>query len=533
MSNARLTAITIDRYKSFHAPTRVDLAALTVILGRNNSGKSSMIQSLLLLKQTLVDPRPDVMLRLEGMVDAFNLRELTSGWPAAADEVEGPTIALEWECEVNARAILPNEVDLINLSKHSGVNWLSNPQSAHLLRSSIVLKLIELRGSAQISSIELRSKHMTSGKEGATETVLRIDLRTQPWSCTWDGKEAKRIAVDLDNFIPYLRIDKSAVGPRSAQRAYHNAYLVLFEPALEALKKTLRDLHYLGATRMPPPSLFKPATADPGEIGASGEFAAQLLHRRRRDVVHFLPPMQLNHESIETPANIRALPLEDAVNETMRSLSIESPLEIRDIEQVGFRLMFGNASLSHVGRGLGSLLPLVELGLFADPLRFTGVVGEMTQADYATACGAFGHIVLEEPEAHLHPKVASRLAHWLVSLAQSNRRVMVETHSDHLVRRLRGLAARAGAGSALESWLLENVSVVSVEQDADGKSTVTTSKLTREGGMEEAWPTDFMDEASDEESAIYYAQLEKRPKSLARSPVEMVEGEEPDADSAP
>jgi len=199
----------------------------------------------------------------------------------------------------------------------------------------------------------------------------------------------------------------------------------------------------------------------------------------------------------------------DGVNQVMSDLSINSKIRVQDIQEIGFRLMFGEAGLAHVGRGLNSLLPLVELGLIADPLRFQDSIKDMALADYIQRCPTFAHIALEEPEAHLHPKVASRLAHWLVSLALSNRRPIVETHSDHLVRRLRGLAVRAGKGSDLEKWLTENVAIITVEQDADGRSSIRTSRLTIEGGVVEDWPADFMDEATDEESAIYYARLDK------------------------
>ena len=79
MSRAKLLAIEVERFKSFDKRTRVELAPLTVVLGRNNSGKSSLIQALLLLKQTLADVRPNVVLKLDGAVEAFNLRELTFG----------------------------------------------------------------------------------------------------------------------------------------------------------------------------------------------------------------------------------------------------------------------------------------------------------------------------------------------------------------------------------------------------------------------------------------------------------------------
>ena len=58
---AQLIAVTLERFKSYESETRIELAPLTVLLGRNNGGKSSIIQSLLLLKQTLADPRPEVL----------------------------------------------------------------------------------------------------------------------------------------------------------------------------------------------------------------------------------------------------------------------------------------------------------------------------------------------------------------------------------------------------------------------------------------------------------------------------------------
>jgi predicted ATPase len=154
-------------------------------------------------------------------------------------------------------------------------------------------------------------------------------------------------------------------------------------------------------------------------------------------------------------------------------------------------------------------------------------------SDYTAQCPGYAHIALEEPEAHLHPKIASQLAHWLVSLAVTNRRLIVETHSDHLVRRLRGLVARAGKDSELERWLLESVVVLSVEQDAAGLSTVTSSHLTAEGGVGEVWPADFMDEATDEESAIYYAKLEKTKDEPVSDGIEWEDGNEPEGDEAP
>lgn len=504
---ARLIAVTLERFKSYEGETRIELAPLTVLLGRNNGGKSSIIQSLLLLKQTLADPRPEVPLRLEPIVDAFNLRELTFGWPAANGMVVGPTLAVEWEAVVDVRRALEaaRSPDHDTIVRHAGLTWLQQDEwiAPRILHSVLRVETAERAGTIVLTSVRLTSP----GSPG--EPMLTLTFGDDGvWRACWNDEPAPEIEVEMAHFVPYLRIARGDLGPSDEQRAWFNAYLILWEQPLQALRALLSGFQYLGSTRFPPPSLYRPATVAPQEIGVSGEFAAQLLHRRQNDLVHHLPLVQVAGDRIDVPETVQTQPLTVAVNQVLRELGVEAEVSVHAVQEVGFRLLFGSASLQHVGRGLTSLLPLIELGLLADPLG-GAMPGNRSLDDYRAGCRSYSHIALEEPESHLHPKVQSRLAQWFVSLARSNRRVIVETHSDHLVRRLRGMVARAKPGSVLERWLLENVVVVEVEQ-VDGRSTVKSSRLTREGGLGESWPADFMDEASDEDSAIFYGGMEKK-----------------------
>jgi predicted ATPase len=529
----KIHAITVERFKSFGEATRVEFAPLTIVHGRNNGGKSSLIQSLLLLKQTLADPRPEVPLRLEGYVEAFSLRELTTGWPEQGARVQGPSFSVEWESSVNVDDALEEarRPDIAYLVKHSTVPWFKTLGSKSEVPIRVKLKISteEIAGVTEISSLELSQL----GEKTAPQ--FRLERDGQQWKCFWKkGHRADKISVDLDHFIPHLHIDRSDLGPRDRQRAWYNAFVIAFAQPLRSLEKVLFEFQYLGSMRAPPPSLYRPASSAPHEIGVSGEFAAQLLHRRQHDLVHYLPPLEVEGDATKIPDMVRARPLVDAVNDVLRTLGVQAPLKLDVVRDIGFRLLFGSASLPHVGRGLTYLLPLVELGLFADPIRFSGTAGDLHLADYSERCGAYTHVAVEEPEAHLHPKVQSRLAHWLVSLAMANRRLIVETHSDHLVRRLRGLVARAGSGSELERWLLANVLIHGVEQDDHGRSTVTTTRLTPEGGMGDVWPADFMDEASSEESTIYYAGLDKtEPPPPSPGGLIFMEGDEPEGESEP
>lgn len=531
MSETRLVEFGLERFKSFEGPTQVPFAPLTVIIGRNNGGKSTLMQSLLLLKQTL-GARHGAPLHLDGpLVSALSLRELTWGRPEAGPCVMGPTFEVRWRSVVAVERALeqagrPVIEHLVKWTRLPGlVDWLSAPERAIEIR--LRLSTAEANGETVLRSIELSAPGM------ADAPLWVFEQPGDGWCARWRGEDgsADRLDAEVDQFLPYLALDRGALGPRDRQRAWYNAWLLIFAQPIEALKRMLAELRFLGSTRLLPPSLYKPAGVAPKDLGVSGEQAAQLLHRRGNDVVHYLPLLSVTDEGVRVPEEVVERPLVDAVNEVLRDLSIRLPVSVEQIQDVGFRLLFGGASFQHVGRGLTYLLPLVELGLFADPIRFERVGRALTVDEYRERCGGVrAHIALEEPESHLHPKVQSRLAHWLVSLAMAGRSLAVETHSDHLVRRLRRLAAQAGAGSALESWLIENVLVVEVEQDAEGRSTTTHSRLTPGGGMGEHWPADFMDEATAEDDAIHFAGLTKQPPPSPRPLVLHDAGDEPEVE---
>ncbi|MEO5731731.1 MAG: AAA family ATPase [Byssovorax sp.] len=205
------------------------------------------------------------------------------------------------------------------------------------------------------------------------------------------------------------------------------------------------------------------------------------------------------------------MPLKEAVNDVLRYLGIESSVSFADVQELGlFRMLFGRAPLNHVGRGIGHILPVIVAGLLSDPLLGQTLDPDTTLSGYLERCAYSPILALEELESHLHPKAQTRLAHVLVALARSGRQLIVETHSDHLVRRLRGLVARAEPGSETEKWLLENINIVEVEQTPEGVTYIHQAQLTREGSIEQ-WPADFMDESSDEERAIYFAAMQKTP----------------------
>lgn len=543
-NKARLTKIGLRNFKSFGASYQeLDIRPLTVLLGRNNSGKSTIIQALLLLKQTLAYPRPEVPLHLEGYVDAIDLGELTHGWPPGDGVKEGPEITLEWESRLDVseavKAIGDRSVD--DLARETEIPWLGNGVGHVLLRTRLELQYCADEKGIYIHWLGLDSwrRHASDWEKNPSVQPFVYGmgprLAREAEAAFMDRSHQRQdwgaFTVKLDHFLPYLRLARGASSIEGDARV--RRFRILFEQPIDDLKTLLLRSSYLGSTRLLPSTVYRPSSTPPDDVGVSGEYAAQILHARRAERVHYLPLLRIGEPggAVDLQHQVRSLPLADAVQDVFSELGIEARLRIEDIQNVGFRLLFGSASLQHVGRGIGYLLPIVEAGLIADPMGRNEDEGDMELAAYLDRCAFFPHLALEEPESHLHPKVQTRLAHLMVSLARCGRQMLVETHSDHLVRRLRGLIARAAPGGEVEQWLHDNVNIVGVEQSPEGVTTLHQSRLTPEGSIAERWPADFMDEASDEERSIYFASLDKR-EAAGEVPyaagTEFIEGEDED-----
>lgn len=507
MANAKLISVSIERFKSHATLTRLDLGLLNVIIGKNNSGKSSVIQALLLLKQTLEFPRLDVPLRLEGYVDALSIRELTYGWPDAStsgDIVIGPSFILEWESNINVARALSDlgNPDLATLSSKANLSWINSNASITSINAinTLTLNYVEQQGKTVLQNIQLDSTVIQDSLSFLTSFYFERSSEGN-WLCYFDKEISPQLVVSLEHFLPYVSINRRNVGPRDRQRSWFNAFHILFVESLEDLRGLIKGFAFLSSTRTLPKNLYNPSTEPTDNIGVSGENAALLLQSHQSDYVHYLLPRITEPGALP---EFREQTLVEAVNEVLIAIGVDSSVSIEEIRNAGFRLLFGRASLQHVGRGLTFLLPLIQLGLVSDPMRYKHKPNlSLSEYDELT------HVVcaFEEPEAHLHPKVQSGLALWFIALAMGRRQVIVETHSDHLVRKLRSLVATAPANSPMENWLLKNVRLISVEQN-NGVSSLIGSGLTKEGGLE-IWPEEFMDESVKIEQEIYFASMDK------------------------
>lgn len=126
---------------------------------------------------------------------------------------------------------------------------------------------------------------------------------------------------------------------------------------------------------------------------------------------------------------------------------------------------------THVGFGISYVLPILVDGLRLEP-------------------GSW--FIVENPEAHLQPKAQTRIGYFLGKIAAAGVRVVVETHSEHV---LEGMAAVAHEN--IMDFSEDSVSVFILEQTGDAPGIKKVS-LQRNGVAKEDFPKDFFDYGENE-----------------------------------
>lgn len=230
-------------------------------------------------------------------------------------------------------------------------------------------------------------------------------------------------------------------------------------------------LRYLQAERVGPQLLY-PMTefSDSGPVlGAKGEFTAHCL-------------AELGQEPIRN----RALAYPGSEAEGLLSLAHQTRVWMRqvlgveidfavekigDADQVKLTLTAEAATKrlfrpTNTGFGISYALPIVVAGLLSE--------------EGAT-------LLVENPEAHLHPRGQSEIGKFLCRVASAGVQVMVETHSDHVLN---------GARVSVKNGVMvpQDVTVLFFTRDPDTREHVAKSLSMDDKGRIPRWPPGFFDQ---------------------------------------
>ena len=367
-----LSKLKLRNFKVWRDTGDIDLKPVTMLLGTNSSGKSSLIQSLLLLKQTVQSPDRTIHLNLGG------------------DEVN----------------------DLFNFGDFENVLTHGTPTAERYFELNFAFRA---GGESRVDSGEFKCKYAKNSSGGVETQALQISTAHRTFHAIRRGRGAYSLMVDEEiqprgqgrHFAPERSIAFPAEAIALLAQDGKSDGQVAEDLSL-AIRRELESIIYLGPLRRKPERDYVWNKSKPGEVGSDGHRAVDVL------LASALIRGE-EHQVIE------------GVSQWLKRMQVADKLEVRQLgrstryEVVVYRNGVV-ANLRDVGIGVSQVLPVLTVAYFA-PSGTT--------------------VLLEEPEIHLHPLAQSVLAELFVEISRErNIQFIVETHSEHLFRRMQTLIAQ-------------------------------------------------------------------------------------------
>ncbi len=381
-----ISELLLDNFKLFGKETRFSgLKKINLLTGVNGRGKSSVLQPLLLFKQTLIRSRSSRQIFLSGsFVDLGNAADVKH-----VDASITKPIRFGFQDEENRYVY-------------------------------------------------------TLGIAGENNQSLDIQK--------FESEGSQQVSVDVD--------DNTIFHDLVPETGNNNKLILPFE-----------DVIYISAERIGPKMSFSPSSDD--WIDKRGEHTIQMLYECRYDKVDESIIEGMNDIFYDIDEDELSPTVNDILNFWMTKMFGPSSATVNYIEaaniyalgisteQKGGKAVF---KPTNVGFGYSYALPILIAGLTADK----GTV-----------------LIVENPEAHLHPSAQSMITKFLGLVANRGVQVFIETHSEHILNALRVMVVQ-------ENMKANDINVMYFDRELEDYFET----ITIEGnGKLDHWPANFFDQA--------------------------------------
>ncbi|MEK8049559.1 DUF3696 domain-containing protein [Ideonella sp. DXS22W] len=380
-----LTHLKLENFKIWRSTGPVRLAPLTLLLGTNSSGKSSLIQSLLLMRQTVKGTDAGLDLNL--------------GNPDAGD-----TVTMGQFRDLLCRHGQATETTPDN---QVGIEFRWHPHGSTAADTTLFSARYRAgpAGSAELEALRLGQDGQGFAVQRRKAGIYRLTLGSQagPVGQSAAFRPERSFAFSAATLNELSKLEK--LGSRVDE----------IRPVGPALLDELSRIIYLGPVRQLARRDYVWSGRMPTHIGDDGGRAVDVLIASGV-AQHGKPGFSGDSGRIFREAEqwLKMLEVADGLQVRQLGRSARYELLVKHREAV--------VNLKDVGVGVSQVIPVVVAALFAKP----------------------GHIVIvEEPESHLHPLAQTKLAELLAKIStERDVQFIVETHSEHLFRRLQTLIAR-------------------------------------------------------------------------------------------
>ena len=483
-----LQNISLNKFKAFYDLNDLEIKPLTVLCGVNSGGKSSILKSLLLLKQsyenssasneaTLNGPytsnglMKDILHNGKGDVfsikNTFHIKYRGNKFISSSKQDVSTAKELGKITGLNPNKVSSFSIDVLCCIKKGIVLdlWDTN----YIEKYEILITPFAPNGSPiknQEFKISMQYRAKGKGKYDISlvnfPTISGIKVNHHLYNCTcyFSGMRLTNLFYESSNY--------------TSMPIVLNDFLTNIYSIFRIVSDQYSGIKYLGPLRENPKRQYAISNDyfNTNSTGADTPFVLA-KEKGKRVIPELYPPY--TEDSFENKVNPQNKDLFELVQSWMKYFELGN-LEIQN-KKDSLQVNIKHNNIADVGFGISQILPVIVHGL---AMEF-----EQT-------------LILEQPEIHLHPRMQMRMSDFLLSLSQTNHCVIVETHSDHIINRLVRRALESGDGN-----LINNIAIYFVENSSEG-STVNKIKINRVSGIEDC-PKEFFSQFASETSYIVKA----------------------------
>jgi predicted ATPase len=468
--------VSIYNFKTIRDLNHFEIKPLTIISGVNSSGKTSIIQFLVLLKQTAELKATNKPLVLDGeYINLGNYSEIVYNHNLNTN------IAFSFSFS-KGEFRFP---DLEYLNIKNFILYISFSYTGdHIIVETLELKYftpdIVVKEEQWINFTKSGEKYQVKTNTGVFNNEF-YQLLASTEKGVLDGD------LLLSFFIPQMFVAETD-NSNYPELDTNPTKKISIEPKFRNLQHLLEEffngISYIGPLREQPKDFYIGNEKNKA-IGTRGEYAAYILEKEADKEVEYYQLVIRTNGTVEFVKTISSLA--NAVNywicevfDLAKSIRAEEYKDEYIIKVVNHFEV--ETTIKHVGFGISQILPIVVEGLRVP----NGSI-----------------IVLEQPEIHLHPKIQSYLFDFLHSLTMCHKKFIIETHSDHFITRMRRRIAED-----VTDELTDKINAVFIEK-GEVETIIRKLDFTEMGSLT-YYPVDFVEQTEVEFRSIVKAQATKR-----------------------